>query len=162
MKLLQRRYAVLLPVLLMLLLAANPSATKAADGANGTIDLDLTTVVENTLLSVRFYELDVSSDYNATWTDGTTTWFYEFTTGADQTELSIPIRIRMPASGNAFTINLTMKSAGTQIDSHQLYVSPYADYLDEDQFIDMGVPILVIVIFAGIIVTLIAGFKLKG
>lgn len=160
-KLLQKRYAALVPILL-LLLAFAPQAAQAADGTNGSIDLDLTTVVENTLLSVRFYELDVSKDYNASWTDGTTIWDYLFTTGSGQTDLSIPIRITMPPSGNVFTIELTMQSAGTSIDKHQLFVSAYSDYLDEDQFIDLGIPILVIVIFAGIIVALIAGFKLRG
>ncbi len=161
MKVLQKRYVALAPVFLLLLLALAPQQAQAADGTVGTIDLDLTSVVENTLLSVRYCELAVSADYNATWTDGTTEWFYEFTTGASQSELSIPIRITMPPTGNSFTINLEYQSAGTVIDVITLFVSPYSAFLDEDQYIDLGIPILIIVIFAGIIVTLIAAFKFR-
>ena len=162
LRLVQKRYFALTPLLLLLLLAFTPQTAQATDGTNGKIDIGLTSVVENTLLNVRFHQLDVSCDYNATWTDGTTTWYYEFTTGADQTEQSIPIRIVKGAGGNTFTIQLLKKTAGTVIDTHSLFVSPYSDFLDEDQYIDLGIPIMVIVIFAGIIVGLIAAFKLKG
>lgn len=161
-KLLTKRNAFTLPLVLMLLLAFAPQSAMGADGANGEIDLDLTNVVENTLLSVRFHELDVSSDYTANWTDTSTYWTYKFTTGSSQNEMSIPIRIEMPTSGNTFIIMLQAQSDSTNITMHQLFVTPYDTYLDEDQFIDLGIPILIIVIFAGIIVTLIAGFKFKG
>lgn len=157
----RKQYFALLPALLLLLLAFAPaSPALAADGVNGEIDIDLTTVVENTLLSVRFYELDVSSDYTVNWTSDATGYF--FTTGASQTEQSIPIRVTLPATGHAFSIELWAGALVSEIDAHAFYVSPYSDYLDEDQFIDLGIPILVIVIFAGIIVTLIAGFKFRG
>lgn len=149
----------ILPILLLLALALAPQPALAADGTEGSIDLDLTTVVENTLLSVRFYELTVSSDYWINHTGDSTGFAYG--TSDDQNELSIPIRITMPTSGNAFTIMLLNSTYTLVVAQHTLFVSPYSDYLDEDQFIDLGIPILVIVIFAGIIVALIAGFKLR-
>jgi len=159
MKLLQKRYAAFIAMFFLLLCAIAPQTAQAADGTNGEIDLDLTTVVENTLLSVRFHELDVSKDYNINTTDDGTG--YSFTTGAAQTEISIPIRVTMPSSGNLFKIWLNA-GTGTGIDEISLFVSPYSDFLDEDQYIDLGIPIMVIVIFAGIIVTLIAAFKFRG
>jgi hypothetical protein len=156
---LHKKHAVILPVFLLLLLAFAPQTVQAGDGVNGKIDMDLTTVVENTLLSVRFYDLDVSSEYNINTTADATG--YTFTTGDDQNEISIPIRVTMPSSGNQFKVWLNNGSGGG-IDEHSFFVSGYDDYLDEDQFIDLGIPILVIVIFAGIIVALIAGFKLRG
>ena len=158
--LLSKRYVALAPIVLLLLLAFAPQSTaRAADGTNGTIDLDITSVVENTLLSVRLHGLDASSDYNMTWTDSTTTWFYEFTTGASQTELYIPIKVSMPPSGNTFVFNLTMQSAGTEIDSYAIFVTAYTTFLDLDMIIGLAVPILIMVIFAGIIVGLIVKFK---
>jgi len=159
MKLKKTALAVL-PLLLLLGLVLAPQSVQGADGTVGSIDLDLTTIVENTLLSVRFYDLTVSSDYWINHTGDSTGFAY--TTGDDQTELSIPIRVEMPATGNAFSIMLLNSTYTLLIDSHTLFVSPYSDFLDEDQYIDLGIPIMVIVIFAGIIVTLIAAFKFRG
>lgn len=159
--LLSKRYAVLAPLALVLLIAFAPySIAQAGDGVNGTIDLDITSVVENTLISVRLYGLDAASDYNMTWTDATTTWFYDFTTGASQTEIYIPIKITMPPSGNKFTFNLTDQNATpVSIDSYTVFVTAYTTFLDLDMIIGLAVPILIMVIFAGIIVGLIVKFK---
>ena len=158
MKLRKMTLAVL-PLFLLLLLALAPQAALAADGTVGDIKFDVTSVVENTLLSVRFYNLATSSDYWINHTGDSTGTAYS--TSDDQTEIYIPIKITMPATGNTFTIMLLNSTYTLLIDSQSLFVSPYSAYLDEDQYIDLGIPILIIVIFAGIIVTLIAAFKFK-
>lgn len=112
----------------------------AADGATGSVDLDQTSMADNTLVFVHFEDLTVSADYLVNWTGDDTG--FSFTTGANQDDIYIPIKFEKPAGSNAFIVHLRA-GTGTAIDSVTVYVTEATTFLDTAAFLAIVVPLLI-------------------
>lgn len=137
---------------LFALVAPASVPVSGADGTTGTVDLDMTSVSEDTIIWVHIEGLTSSADYLVNWTDDNTG--YSYTTGSSQTDYYVQIKFAMPSSGTAFTVYLRYQSAGTLIDSVQVRITDPATILDEDAFLTIAIPIIVITVIVSIVVGL--------
>ena len=136
-----------------ILLAMPMSMALAGDGTTGTIDFDQTSVAEDTLVYVHFKNLGVSSDYQIN-TDNNVTQF-AFTTGSAQTDIYVPVKFAMPADGNNdFVITLVDGSEAVVIDTLTVYVTEVDTILNDDAFLTIAVPLIVIALIVSIVVGL--------
>lgn len=147
-----------LPVLLFVGLFFNPFvplAVLGADGTTGSIDFDQDSVTEGTLLYIELEGLTAGADYLVNWTTDDTG--YSFTTGASQTDMTVPVKVDMPASGSVFVVYLRYQSAGTQIDAVTFIVTEAETILDTDAFLAIAIPLLVMTLIVGIILGISRG-----
>ena len=135
-----------LTVLMLSTFAA--STVSGADGANGNIEDNIGNAVDGERVYVHCYNLDVSADYLLNHTGDDTG--LSFTTGASQTEIYVPIQLSKSATTEVYSIYLRAQSAGTALDQITIFVSDPEDLTQEDLFMDLAIPIMIMAIFAGI------------
>ena len=144
------KLALALALFSMLLLMPNVSV-QGADGAAGSIEVGVTSILEKTPVTVHMYDLTGGADYLVNWTGDNTG--HSFTTGANQDEHFITITIDKPSASNDVTVYLRAQSAGTTIDSVTLYVSDTTIFPD-DILIDIGITVAVIFVIVAAVMTL--------
>lgn len=147
--------------LAMVFLAVQPSVVSAA---NGTINLPATSVLDGSYVEVTLSNLDPSTAYGF---KAGSTWIFNFTTGASQTEQTVSFIADKPASGNALTLYLytgvNTSALTTLVDSKTLFVNQAGDILGTSLFIDVGIQLLIIGVIVSIVIGLIGmgGYYVK-
>jgi ABC-type Fe3+-siderophore transport system permease subunit len=146
----QRVKTKLLVLALTLLMVSTFAAgtVRGADGSNGNIEDNIGNAVDGERVYVHCYNLDVSSDYLLNHTGDDTG--VSFTTGAAQTEIYVPITLDKSATSEVYVIYLRAQSAGTALDTVTIFVSDPEDLTQEDLFMDLAIPIMIMAIFAAI------------
>jgi ABC-type Fe3+-siderophore transport system permease subunit len=135
-------------VLMVSTFAAGTIPVMGADGANGNIEDNIGNAVDGERVYVHCYNLDVSADYLLNHTGDDTG--VSFTTGAAQTEIYVPITLEKDATSEVYAIYLRAQSAGTALDQVTIFVSDPEDLTQEDLFMDLAIPIMIMAIFAAI------------
>jgi ABC-type Fe3+-siderophore transport system permease subunit len=146
----KRKLALVSLISLVLLLGLGASPASAAYGTNGSIEDNIGNAVDGERLYVHLYNLDVSSDYTINHTGDSTG--ESFTTAADQTEIYFPVTLAKSATTEAYVIQLwgNTTSPNTVIDQVTVFVSDPEDLTQEDLFMDLAIPIMIMAIFAAI------------
>jgi ABC-type Fe3+-siderophore transport system permease subunit len=135
-------------VLMLSTFAAGTIPVSGADGSNGNVENNIGNAVDGERVYVHCYNLDVSSDYLLNHTGDATG--VSFTTGASQVEIYVPISLEKSATTEVYEIVLRAQSAGTAIDTITIFVSDPEDLTQEDLFMDLAIPIMIMAIFAAI------------
>lgn len=139
-----------------LLMSSTPVAM-AADGAAGAIEDNIGNAIDGERVYVHLFSLDVSADYKLNHTGDATG--ESFTTGASQTEIYVPITLAKSATTEVYVIWLYPQSTGAALDQITIFVSDASDLTQEDLFMDLAIPIMIMAIFAGIALGFVGGKK---
>ena len=130
---------------------------QGADGTTGSVEDNFGSLVDGQRVYVHVYDLTVSADYQVNHTGDDTG--ASFSTGSTQTEAYVPIVLDKAVSTEVYVIYLRYQSAGTLIDSVTIFVSAPEDMTNEDLFMDLAIPIMIMGIFASIAIGFIKGKK---
>ena len=126
-----------------------------ADGTTGSIEDNFGSLVDGQRIYVHCYSLTVSADYLVNHTGDDTG--ASFSTGSTQTEAYVPIVLDKAVSTEVYVIYLRSQSAGTVIDSVTIFVSDPDDITNEDLFMDLAIPVMIMGIFASIAIGFVKG-----
>ena len=125
------------------------AVTYGADGANGNIEDNIGNAVDGQRVYVHCYNLDVNSDYLLNHTGDSTG--ISWTTGASQTEIYVPLSLAKSATTEVYVLELWPGSGtGNFLDQVTIFVSDPEDLTQEDLFMDLAIPIMIMAIFAAI------------
>jgi hypothetical protein len=139
--------------LALLLVLTGASPVMAAYGTNGSIENNIGNAVDGERVYVHCYGLDVSSDYTLNHTGDATG--ESFTTAASQVEIYVPISLEKSATTEVYVIQLYGNTSESALDQITIFVSDPEDLTQEDLFMDLAIPIMIMAIFAAIAL----GFK---
>jgi hypothetical protein len=120
----------------------------AGYGTAGNIEDNIGNAVDGERVYVHLYNLDVSSDYTLNHTGDSTG--SSFTTAADKTEYYVPITLDKSAATELYEIWLYGNTSETALDQISIFVSDAEDLTQEDLFMDLAIPIMIMAIFAAI------------
>ena len=135
-------------IIVVVLFALAISPAQAAYGTAGNIEDNIGNGVDGERVYVHVYNLDVSSDYTLNHTGDATG--ESFTTASDKTEYYVPITLDKSATTELYLIQLYGNTSETALDQVTIFVSDPEDLTQEDLFMDLAIPIMIMAIFAGI------------
>ena len=142
--------------LILPLLLVGVSPVSADYGTAGSIEENIGNAVDGQRVYVHCYNLDVSSDYTLNHTGDSTG--ESFTTSATRDEYYVPITLSKSATTEVYVLQLwgNTTSPSTVLDQVSIFVSDPEDLTQEDLFMDLAIPIMIMAIFAAIALGFVA------